>query len=123
MNLPFNISKEKQQEIDNLEIIPKGLSKFEIGDTYNHLTILGRSKNAPGYNNTYVYAICDCKEHNIIRVQLNKLKNNSTQSCGCYHKKYATEQGKKTKVDMLGEIIGDFEIIEETEERDFESIV
>lgn len=123
MNLPFDISEEKKREIDNLEIIPKGMSKFEIGDTYNHLTILGRSKNAPGYNNTYVYAICDCKEHNIIRVQLNKLKSNNTQSCGCYHKISAAGQGKKTKIDMMEKTIGDFKIIEETEERDSESIV
>ena len=123
MNLPFEISKEKQEEIEQLDIIPKGKSKFEVGDTYNHLTILGRSKNAPGYNNTYVYAICDCKDHNIIRVQLNKLKNNNTQSCGCYHKECAKNQGINSSINMLGEIIGDFKIIKKTDERDYESIV
>jgi len=123
MNLPFKISEEKQKEIDKLEIIPKGMSKFEIGDIYNHLTILGRAKNAEGYRNTYVYAICDCPQHNIIRVQLNKLKNNNTTSCGCEHKKVAVEQGRKTAINMLGKIIGDYKIIEKTDERDSESIV
>jgi len=123
MNLPFNISEDKQKEIDNLKIIPKGMSKFEIGDVYNHLTILGRAENAVGYRNTYVYAICDCPEHNIIRVQLNKLKNNNTISCGCEHKKTAREQGKKSCINMLGSVIGDFKIIAKTDERDSESVV
>lgn len=123
MNLPFDISEEKQKEINNLNFIPKGMSKFEIGDVYNHLTILGRAKNADGYRNTYVYAICDCPQHNIIRVQLNKLKNNNTISCGCEHKKVAAEQGKKTYINMLNSIVGSFKIIEKTEERDFESVV
>lgn len=123
MNLPFNISKEKEEEIKNLKIIPKGMSKFNIGDTYNHLTILGRAENSPKYRNTYVYAICDCSEHNIIRVQLNQLKTNHTLSCGCEHKKMAAIQGEKSGIDMLGSIIGDFKIIEKTEERDSESII
>lgn len=123
MNLPFKISETKQQEINNLNFIPKGMSKFEIGDIYNHLTILGRAENAPGYRNTYVYSICDCEEHNIIRVQLNKLKNNNTISCGCVHKQKAAEQGKKSCINMLGAIIGDFKIIEKTDERDSESVV
>lgn len=123
MNLPFEISQEKEQEINNLKILPKGMSKFEVGDVYNHLTILGRAENAPGYRNTYVYAICDCNEHNIIRVQLNKLKSNNTISCGCEHKKAAAKQGSKTGVNMLGSIVGDFKVIEKTDERDSESIV
>lgn len=123
MNLPFKISEEKINEIKKLEIIPKGKSQFEIGDSYNHLIILGRAKNAVKYNNTYVYAICDCPEHNIIRVQLNKLKNNNTTSCGCEHKKAAQKQGKSTYINMLGAIIGDFKIIKKTEERDSESVV
>lgn len=123
MNLPFEISEEKQQEINNLKILPKGMSKFEVGDVYNHLTILGRAENAIGYRNTYVYAICDCSEHNIIRVQLNKLKNNNTISCGCEHKKAAARQGIKTGIDMIGTITGDFKVIEKTDERDSESIV
>lgn len=123
MNLPFFISKEKEKEINSLNFIPIGQSRFKIGDCYNHLTILGRAPNAIGYNNTYVYAICDCEEHNIIRVQLNKLKNNNTKSCGCEHRKSAMLQGKNSYINMLDSIVGDFKIIEKTEERDYESVV
>lgn len=123
MNLPFEISKNKQEEIKNLDFIPKGQSKFEIGDKYNHLIILGRAKNAPGYRNSYVYAICDCPDHNIIRVQLNQLKSNHTISCGCEHKKAAAKQGKNSYINMMNSIIGDFKIIKKTEERDSESVV
>lgn len=123
MNLPFKLSEEKEIEINNLKIIPKGRANFEIGDCYNHLTVLGRAENAEGYRNTYVYAICDCEEHNIIRVQLNKLKNNNTTSCGCEHKKAAAKQGANSCINMLGEVVGDFKIIKKTDERDSESVV
>lgn len=123
MNLPFQISDDKKEEIKKLKIIPKGRAKFEIGDIYNHLTILGRAENAIGYNNTFVYAICDCSQHNIIRVQLNKLKNNTTVSCGCEHKKITAEQGRKSCINMINKIVGDFKIVNKTDERDSGSVV
>lgn len=125
MNLSFikNLSQEKQNEINSLDIIPKGRASFEVGDVYNHLTILGRAKNAEKYRNTYVYAICDCEEHNIIRVQLNQLKTNHTVSCGCVHKHLAQNLGKTSYIDMTDKIIGSFKVKEKTKERDYESVI
>lgn len=128
MNLSFldflnELSNEKIKEIEMLPFIDKGRANFEIGDKYNRLTILGRAKGSEKYNNTYVYAICNCKDHNIIKAQLNKIKKGNTQSCGCYHKECATKLGQSAALNLLGEIIGDFKIIKKTDERDSEAVV
>jgi hypothetical protein len=70
--------------------------KLEIksGDKYGRLTIV---KEVEPYvspsGKTYRKFNCLCECGNITNVMLNKLRNNSTKSCGCYQKEKATTHG------------------------------
>lgn len=57
---------------------------IQSGQKFNLLTVLNREENGSKW-------ICQCDCGNIIRVSTQKLLSNSTQSCGCYQKKRASE--------------------------------
>lgn len=66
--------------------------KENIGDTYGRLTIIEYSHHDKNKNAHYV---CRCQCGTVKTVRLGKLKDGTTQSCGCYAKEVRIEVGKR----------------------------
>ena len=114
IKLPFEISEDKQKEIDNLEYISIGQGTNYAGQTFNHLTLLGRaSSDSPSIPKWW--AICDCPEHTIKSYAVADIKRGRVKSCGCYVKQTSSENGKKNRKDYTDEICGDFIAVEPTQ--------
>lgn len=113
--LKLNLSKEKIQEINSLEFREIN-SKIQnkIGTQSGLLTILGL---APKKNNrAYWWAICNCSEHNIIKIRTDAIGN--TKSCGCIKKENIRKIGKACKKDLTNQTFNFLTALYELNERD-----
>lgn len=76
--------------------------KVNIGDKYNHLTIIGKSNRTDKYNREYYFCICDCGNPNILEIEKIRITGGYTKSCGCErirnNKKYITHGLSGTKI-------------------------
>ena len=52
-----------------------------VGQTFGHLTILGKA--ARKYSDSKYYYSCQCDCGNIIDIEENRLKSGNVTSCGC----------------------------------------
>lgn len=84
----------------------KGNKKDLIGKRFGRLIILEQfTKNGKGYSK----CLCDCG--NIKEVRNDNLKNNSTISCGCYHKEIISS-------DLIGKRFGKLVVIKQEPSKD-----
>lgn len=130
-NIPFEISQEKKEEIAKLEF--SSLARVRNNPTYktfNRLFVMGRApsiKQSNGKPISMWWCICSCPEHNIIKVRINNLTSNNTKSCGCLDKEKSLLNLKKAtescKAKLKGETIGNFLVLEELDERKYNSVV
>lgn len=76
-----------------------GAYKDISGQKFNRLTALERDVEATKlHSSTYWKCQCDCG--NIVSVNLSKLQNGATKSCGCYRKEVACNNTKKNLVEQ-----------------------
>lgn len=87
--------------------------KVNIGEKYNHLTVLELDRRVIRYNthnypysNRLVKCQCDCENKNILEVEIGRLINGRIKSCGCIN------ANKKIKLN-IGERYGYLTIIEQ----------
>ena len=75
-----------------------------IGQKFNRLTILEAKREQQGKDShEQVYVKCKCECGNIIECRLSSLKNNTIQSCGCFHR----ERSSQTNITVnLNQLIG-----------------
>lgn len=120
IQLPFDVSKELQAEIENLQYAPLGKAKNLTGQTFNRLTVLGR---APSQSKTHWYVICSCPKHTIKTARGDQLTNGETQSCGCYNLELTTQKGRNNKKDISYQVFNFVQVLDATNERDQGSII
>lgn len=109
MLLLKNLPIKKQEEIKNLNFNKEKSKKDITGQTFNHLTVLGRGPNykSPGGKiSSQWWCICDCPEHNIILVRISNLTSGNTKSCGCHKKAVSRENIMKAGHNCAKNITG-----------------
>lgn len=74
-----------------VESIPVGKTKIQIGEKRNRLTVCGRGTNGKGQK-TRVICQCDCGNYTIINFQ--DFKNDKVKSCGCLYKDTSNKYSK-----------------------------
>lgn len=131
--LPFELSQEKIDEIQNLEDWNYTLkSRYPdlTGKNYNHLWVLGKGPSyytSGGSSQSQWWCICDCFEHNIILARTNNLSSNNTKSCGCQNTKASRRNIKKAieacKVNLTNQQFGELTAIRSTNRRKGNSVV
>jgi len=72
------------------------------GDRYGMLTVLGFHSDAKGYKKWL--CLCDCGKECI--KYGHQIRAGTVVSCGCYHRKQASELGKKRVHDLTGRVFG-----------------
>ena len=100
----------------------KSILENEIGKTYNHLTILSLDEDKKQeqinrgvkYPRSYFKCQCDCG--NICSIRTDSVKNGHSTSCGCAKIKAASEQGKKSLIDLTGKTFGKLIVLERDKE-------
>lgn len=120
IQLPFEITDEKRQEIENLTFAPLGKAQDLTGYISDRLIALGR---VPKPGKVYWYAICSCDKHPVIEVRADNLTNGKTHSCGCYNIELTTQKGRNNKKDISNQIFNFVQVLDATNERDQGSIV
>lgn len=106
------LSTSKQEEIQKLPMMPFGLAKDLTGQTFGHLTILGRDSTPrkETRSRTYVWCICDCPEQNIVSLLASNVTGGKVKSCGCLRKKVASDHAKQInterRIDLKGQTFG-----------------
>ena len=114
----IDISKQKQEEINSLNILPMGKLKETVGQRFGEWFILGRG---PEKDNRHpkVWCICSCDAHNIKLVDIGALRNGRSSSCGCVRKEKSKEHlsNLNSHNNLVGQTFGDFEVIEKTSEK------
>lgn len=78
------------------------------GKTFNRLTVIKQVEDyvypKSGKHEAQWLCECSCTEHNKVIALDNKLKNESTKSCGCIQKEFASKRFKKyNKYDLSGD--------------------
>lgn len=110
--LPFELSEEKWQEIEQLKDcnhLMKPQYGSKIGNNYHRLWVIGRgpSRTTPsGQTKGQWWCICSCDKHPILLVNSSNLTSKNTKSCGCWDlevcSKRIAEVGRKMSKDLTG---------------------
>lgn len=119
MKIDFiDISEQKREEIENLNIIPMGKLKETVGQKFGKWTVLGRGPEKDS-RHPKLWCICDCEAHNIRLVDVGVLRNGKSSSCGCVRKEKSKEHlsNLNNNKNLVGQSFGDFEVIEKTSEK------
>ena len=88
----INVEKQKIKFNDNP---PR---KDLTNKIFGRLTVLGRAEDyisPKGKKSSQWWCICDCPQHNIIKVRITNLTSGNTKSCGCLNNEKRTERIKK----------------------------
>lgn len=94
----------------------------EIGKKYNHLTILSLDEDKKqeqikkGVKKIRPYFRCQCDCGNICSIRADSVKNGHTTSCGCAKIKAASEQGKKSLIDLTNQTFGKLTVLKRDNE-------
>lgn len=96
-----------------------GIYKDISGQKFNRLTALERDIEATKlHSGTYWKCQCDCG--NIVSINLSKLQNGTTKSCGCYRKEVASNNTKKN---LIGQKFGRLTVIKDSGQRQNNRII
>ena len=79
-----------------------------IGSKWGRLTILSQVPETPG--SWY----CQCECGNICIVKGKDLRRGHTCSCGCLKKESAAKNGRKSLIDLTGQVFGRLTVLQET---------
>ena len=67
----------------------------QTGSIYGRLEVIGPLERDPGNSEDWWVCLCECGKAKNVRGA--DLRRGKTQSCGCYHRKRASDGGKRSR--------------------------
>ena len=89
-------------------------AKDLTGQRFGRLTVIARNEQS---NNPAKAWECKCDCGNTTFVNAYKLESGMTKSCGCLHREYLSNHGKRRSIDLFGKRFGRLIALRPTEER------
>lgn len=119
-----------EQAKQSLQFNTNQAKKDLTGKQFHRLLVLGRADDyiSPnGKKGSQWWCICDCEEHNIVKVRISNLTSGNTKSCGCLNNErraeHIAQMGHACAKNLTNQTFEDLLALEPTEERKNGSVV